>query len=128
MNILVTGAAGYIGSVVTERLIDAGHAVTALDNLQHGHRESVRPAARFVAGDLLDRERLARELRDGRYDAVVHLAAEALIDESVRDPGRFFRVNVTGGLNLLDAMTAAGVRRLVFSSTAAVYGEPDAIP
>jgi UDP-glucose 4-epimerase len=128
MNILVTGAAGYIGSVVTERLIETGHTVTALDNLQHGHREAVHPAARFVAGDLLDREWLGRELQDSRYDAVVHLAAEALIDESVRDPGRFFRANVTGGLNLLDAMVAAGVRRLVFSSTAAVYGEPDAIP
>jgi UDP-glucose 4-epimerase len=128
LNILVTGAAGYIGSVVSERLIEAGHAVTAFDNLQHGHREAVHPSARLVVGDLLDRDLVIRELADGGYDAVVHLAAEALIDESVRDPGRFFRANVTGGLNLLDAMAAAGVRRLVFSSTAAVYGEPDAIP
>src|SRR5437868_1316508 len=128
MNILVTGAAGYIGSVVTERLVENGHSVTALDNLRHGHREAVHERARFLAGDLLDREWLGAEVMKGGYDAVVHLAAEALIDESVRDPGRFFRVNVTGGLNLLDAMADAGVRRLVFSSTAAVYGEPAALP
>jgi UDP-glucose 4-epimerase len=128
MKILVTGAAGYIGSVVAERLIADGHAVTAFDNLEHGHRMAVHPAATFVDGDLLDREALHALLRTGAFDAVVHLAADALIDESIRDPGRFFRVNVTGGLNLLDAMAAAGVRRLVFSSTAAIYGEPEALP
>jgi UDP-glucose 4-epimerase len=128
MQILVTGAAGYIGSVVTERLIDAGLDVLALDNLQHGHRDAIDPAATFAQGDLLDREWLHALVRDARPDAVVHLAAEALIDESVRDPGRFFRVNVTGGLNLLDAMAAAGVRRIIFSSTAAVYGEPESVP
>ena len=128
MNILVTGAAGYIGSVVTERLIEHGHTVVALDNLRHGHRDAVHPAARFVQGDLLDREWLHHEVRQAKVDAVVHLAAEALIDESIRNPGLFFRVNVTGGLNLLDAMAAAGVSRMIFSSTAAVYGEPESIP
>lgn len=128
MNILVTGAAGYIGSVVTERLIDQGHQVVALDNLRHGHREALHPQARFLEGDLLDRPWLIDQVRRAGVDAVVHLAAEALIDESIRDPGTFFRVNVTGGLNLLDAMAAAGVRRLIFSSTAAVYGEPRQIP
>jgi UDP-glucose 4-epimerase len=128
MNILVTGAAGYIGSVVTERLIEAGHSVVALDNLHHGHREAVHPSARFLKGDLLDREWLHEEVRRARVDAVVHLAAEALIDESVRNPGLFFRVNMTGGLNLLDAMAAAGVTRMIFSSTAAVYGEPTIVP
>jgi UDP-glucose 4-epimerase len=128
MKILVTGAAGYIGSVVTERLIASGHEVVALDNLQHGQRSAVDPAARFVRVDLLDRDALHEEVRRGGFDAVVHLAAEALIDESVRNPGRFFRANVTGGLNLLDAMVAAGVDRLIFSSTAAVYGEPAAVP
>jgi len=128
MHILVTGAAGYIGSVVTERLLEQGHAVVALDNLRHGHRDAVHPAARFVEGDLLDRPWLTAEVQRAGVDAVVHLAAEALIDESVRDPGTFFRANVTGGLNLLDAMAAAGVRRLIFSSTAAVYGEPTEVP
>jgi UDP-glucose 4-epimerase len=128
MNILVTGAAGYIGSVVSERLIEHGHTVVALDNLRHGHRDAVHPAARFVQGDLLDREWLHHEVRQAKVDAVVHLAAEALIDESIRNPGLFFRVNVTGGLNLLDAMAAAGVSRMIFSSTAAVYGEPESIP
>ena len=128
MNVLVTGAAGYIGSVVTERLIGQGHQVVAIDDLRHGHRDAVHPAARFVEGDLLDREWLMATVRQAGAEAVVHLAAEALIDESVRNPGLFFGVNVTGGLNLLDAMAAAGVRRLIFSSTAAVYGEPVAIP
>jgi UDP-glucose 4-epimerase len=128
MKILVTGAAGYIGSVVTERLVERGHEVVALDSLRHGHRDAVHPDARFVHGDLLDREWLHDEVRRANADAVVHLAAEALIDESVRDPGLFFRVNVTGGLNLLDAMAAVGVRRIIFSSTAAVYGEPVTLP
>jgi UDP-glucose 4-epimerase len=127
MKIFVTGAAGYIGSVVTDRLIEQGHTVVAMDNLRHGHRDAVHRGALFVAGDLLDRDWLFAQLAGG-FDAVVHLAAEALIDESIRDPGRFFAVNTTGGLNLLDAMVAAGVGRLVFSSTAAVYGEPEAIP
>jgi UDP-glucose 4-epimerase len=127
MKIFVTGAAGYIGSVVTDRLLQHGHIVAAMDNLRHGHRSAVHEAATFVEGDLLDRQWLFRQLACG-FDAVVHLAAEALIDESIRDPGRFFAVNTTGGLNLLDGMVAAGIGRLVFSSTAAVYGEPEAIP
>jgi UDP-glucose 4-epimerase len=128
MHIFVTGAAGYIGSVVTERLIEHGHTVVAFDSLLHGHRDAVHPAARFIKGDLLDRAQLFDAVRNANVDAVVHLAAEALIDESVRNPGRFFAANMTGGLNLLDAMVAAGVTRLIFSSTAAVYGEPQAIP
>ena len=127
MRILVTGAAGYIGSVVTERLIDQA-TVVALDDLRHGHRDAVHPEAHFVQGDLLDRPWLLGTVADAGVDAVVHLAAEALIDESIRNPGVFFAVNVTGGLNLLDAMAAAGVRRLIFSSTAAVYGEPESVP
>lgn len=128
MNILVTGAAGYIGSVVTERLLERGHHVVAVDNLLHGRREAVPGAAHFIEGDLRDREWLCRRIRWSAVDAVVHMAAEALIDESVRDPGRFYRANVVGGLNLLDAMIEGGVGRIVFSSTAAVYGEPAAIP
>jgi UDP-glucose 4-epimerase len=126
LRVLVTGAAGYIGSVVTEQLVEQGHEVVALDNLQKGHKAAVHPRARFVQGDLADSEWLRSFLAANLVDAVAHLAAEALIDESVRDPGRFFRANVCGGLNLLEAMVAADVKRLVFSSTAAVYGEPTA--
>jgi UDP-glucose 4-epimerase len=126
MKILVTGAAGYIGSVVTEQLLANGHEVVAFDNLRHGFRAAVHPEARFVEGDLLDAPLLTRLLAAERPGAVVHLAAEAAIDNA--DPGRFFRVNVTGGINLLDAMVTAGVERLIFSSTAAVYGEPEAVP
>jgi UDP-glucose 4-epimerase len=102
--------------------------VVVIDNLSHGHRDAVHPEASFLEGDLLDREWLFAQVRESAPDAVVHLAAEALIDVSVRDPGRFFRANVTAGLNLLDAMVAAGVLRIVFSSTAAVYGEPESVP
>lgn len=128
MRVLVTGAAGYIGSVVAEQLIEQGHEVVALDDLRHGHAAAVHPEARFVQGDLCDGNRLKQLLMTNPVDAVVHLAAEALIDESLRDPGRFFGVNTSGGLNLLEAMAAAGVRRIVFSSTAAVYGEPERVP
>lgn len=128
MKILVTGAAGYIGSVVTEQLIEQGHPVVALDNLTNGHRAAIHPQAQLVQIDLLDAARLHTFIAEARVDAVIHLAAEALIDVSMRDPGLFFRVNVIGGLNLLDAMIAAKVRRIVFSSTAAVYGEPQHIP
>jgi UDP-glucose 4-epimerase len=128
MRIFVTGAAGYIGSVVTERLLEQGHSIVAFDNLSRGHRDAVAAGAEFVEGDLLDRARLESELRRGRFDAVVHLAAEALIGMSISDPGMFFRTNVVGGLNLLDAMVQAGVGRIVFSSTCAVYGEPRVVP
>ena len=127
MKILVTGAAGYIGSVVTSQLIEDGHEVLAFDNLYHGHREAVHPEATFCHGDLLDVRRV-HECMSDNVDAVVHLAAEALIGESMKDPGKFYRANLTGGLNLLDAMAECGVRRLVFSSTAAVYGDHDIMP
>ena len=128
MRAFVTGAAGYIGSVVAERLLDRDHEVVAFDNLSRGHRAAVPDGADFVEGDLRDRARLAEVVAEARPDAVVHLAAEALVGESVARPATFFEVNVAGGLNLLDAMRAAGVRRLVFSSTAAVYGEPEEVP
>jgi len=128
MNILVTGAAGYIGSVVTEQLVEQGHRVIALDNLVNGHRSAIHPSAEFVRLDLLDAAGLKSLLRNKPIDAVVHLAAEALIDVSMRDPGLFYRANLIGGINLLDAMIAAGVKRMVFSSTAATYGEPESIP
>ena len=128
MTVLVTGAAGYIGSVVAERLLEHGHEVAVFDDLSQGHRAAVPPGAGLFEGDLRDRVRLAEVMSSVRPAAVVHLAAEALVGESVTDPAKFFEVNVTGGLNLLDAMRGAGVRRLVFSSTAAVYGEPRELP
>jgi UDP-glucose 4-epimerase len=128
MNILVTGAAGYIGSVVTEVLCDHGHEVTAWDSLINGHRGAIDGRAKFECVDLLDAAKVHAGLRVLCPDAVVHLAAEALVEESMRDPGRFYRANLVGGIHLLDAMVASGSRRLVFSSTAAVYGQLDHVP
>jgi UDP-glucose 4-epimerase len=128
MKILVTGGAGFIGSVVTEQLVERGHEVVVLDSLKYGSRAAVHPAARFVQGNLLDEEVLRELLDGGHIEAVAHLAAEAFIDDSLRDPGLFYRVNTSGGLCLLEAMMRAGVRNLVFSSTAAVYGQPQQVP
>lgn len=128
MRILVTGGAGYIGSVVAERLLTRGDAVVVLDNFSRGHRAAVPARAELVEGDLRDREWLVRTVADVCPDAVAHLAGEALVGESVAEPAKFFDVNLTGGLNLLDAMRRADVQRLVFSSTAAVYGEPATVP
>ena len=123
MRVLVTGGAGYIGSVVNEELTAAGHTVVAYDNLVKGHRDAVVPPARLVEGDILDTARLAGTLAADRIEAVVHMAADSLVGESVSDPGKYYRSNVTGGLALLDAMRTTGVDILVFSSTAAVYGD-----
>jgi UDP-glucose 4-epimerase len=126
--VLVTGGAGYIGSVVTEALLARGHDVVVYDNLLCGHRDAVPDAAPLVLGDVLDAATLGGELREHRIDGVVHLAGLSLVAESMSDPGRYYRVNVGGGLTLLDAMRAAGVGLLVFSSSAAVYGSPDKQP
>ncbi|MBI1777784.1 MAG: UDP-glucose 4-epimerase GalE [Proteobacteria bacterium] len=128
MKVLVTGGAGYIGSIVTEILCEEGYQAVVLDNLACGHRGAVHPKAELVVGDVQDRAALDALFAQHRFYAVVHLAAEARIDDSIRDPGLFFRVNVVGGINLLDAMLAGGVRRMVFSSTAAVFGEPERVP
>ncbi|MDA0576806.1 MAG: UDP-glucose 4-epimerase GalE [Verrucomicrobia bacterium] len=128
MNVIVTGSAGFIGSVVTEILCDHGHQVVAWDSLQNGHRAAVDPRATFEQVDLLDDGLVRARMEAHRPEAVVHLAAEALIDVSIRDPGRFYRANVIGGIHLLDAMVASGARKLVFSSTAATYGQPERVP
>ncbi|MFL5656533.1 MAG: UDP-glucose 4-epimerase GalE [Ktedonobacteraceae bacterium] len=127
MKLLVTGGAGYIGSVMTAQLLAAGHEVTVFDNLLKGHLQAVPAGARFVEGNLLNEELLNSVLTVG-FDGVLHFAALSLVGESVQQPGRYYRNNVCGTLNLLEAMRAAQVPRLVFSSTAAVYGEPEEIP
>ena len=128
MRIMVTGGAGYIGSCVAEQLIKEGHAVTVFDNLSKGHRAAVHPQATFVQADLHDGETLRRTLRAERIEAVMHMAADALVGESVTDPAKYYRNNVVGGLSLLDAMREENVRRFVFSSTCAIYGEPARVP
>lgn len=127
MRLLVTGGAGYIGGVVTLHLLRAGHQVTVLDDLSTGHADSVPDGATFVPGDVA--ERSGAVLADGDpYDGVLHFAAKAVVSESVDHPERYWRTNVAGTLALLDAMRANAVPRLVFSSTAATYGEPDEVP
>ncbi|WP_375770428.1 UDP-glucose 4-epimerase GalE [Archangium gephyra] len=124
MRVLVTGGAGYIGSVVTEELLRGGDQAVVYDSLYKGHREAVVEGATFVKGDLLDTALLRETLAQHHIEAVVHMAADSLVGESVKDPAKYYRTNVLGGLSLLDAMREAGVKNLVFSSTAAVYGEP----
>ncbi|MGI5338407.1 UDP-glucose 4-epimerase GalE [Streptomyces sp. CA-181903] len=122
---LVTGGAGYIGSVVAAHLVAAGHRVTVLDDLSTGHRDAVPQGARFIEGRVQD----AARWLDGSYDAVLHFAACSQVGESVAAPEKYWRNNVGGSLDLLDAMREAGVRTLVFSSTAATYGDPrDPVP
>jgi UDP-glucose 4-epimerase len=128
MKILVTGGAGYIGSVMTDVLVAADHQVAVFDNLSRGHRDSVNPKAVFVEGDLLNREDVLTTLQTHRIEAVIHMAGVALVGESMEDPARYYRTNVIGGLVLLEAMRDAGVRPIVFSSTCAVYGVPGTLP
>ena len=128
MRILVTGGAGYVGSVSVERLLEAGHEVTVLDNLTTGHAWLVPEGAALIRGSFADPEEIGQALDAGRIEAVLHCAAKSLVGESIVDPAVYYRTNVVGGVVLLDAMRRLGVDRLVFSSTAAVYGVPDASP
>ncbi len=128
MKILVTGGAGYIGSVVADELLQAGHQVVVFDNLSRGHRQAVPKNAELVIGELSDRAGLDRLFQSHAIDAVMHFAAFIEAGESMKAPGTFFRNNTANALNLLEAMLAAGVKRFVFSSTAALYGNPARTP
>jgi len=128
MNILVTGGAGYIGGTVSRLLLAAGHKVTIYDNLCHSRREAVAPDAQFVEADLADRARIEQTLRGGHFDGVMHFAALIEAGESMKVPERYFQNNTMATLTLLEAMLATGHNRLVFSSTAACYGEPETTP
>jgi UDP-glucose 4-epimerase len=127
VRVLVTGGAGYIGSVVAAMLLESGHQVSVVDDLSTGHAESVPDGARFVQADLLDRVTVLDGMSSG-FDAVIHLAAKSLVGESAQQPELYFRHNVGVALNLLEAMRAHDVPHIVFSSTAAVYGEPEVVP
>lgn len=128
MRLLITGGAGYIGSVVAELAIEAGHTAVVIDDLRAGNRAAVPPQCRLIQGSIGDASALDAAFALGPFDAVIHLAAEAAIEASVRDPAVFFRANVVDTLALLEAMRARDVRRMVFSSTAATYGEPLEVP
>lgn len=128
MRILVTGGAGYVGSVSVDAIVGAGHEVVVLDDLSTGHRSAVAEAARFEVGSYGDPEALARLLESARIEAVLHCAARSLVGESVENPAKYYRDNVAGGIALLEAIRLAGIGRFVFSSTAAVYGVPESTP
>jgi UDP-glucose 4-epimerase len=128
LRILVTGGAGYIGSVCTEVLLARGFDVVVLDNLQEGHRGAVPAEAIFCHADLGVRAQIEDVFSQHKIDAVMHFAGEALVAKSVREPSTFYAANVASGVNLLDAMTRHGVKKLIFSSTAATYGEPEVVP
>ena len=127
-RILVTGGAGYVGSVSAEALLAAGHEVVVLDDLSTGHRAAVPVDARLHVATYADRDGLARLLESERIEAILHCAARSLVGESIADPARYYRDNVAGGVALLEAARTVGVGRLVFSSSAAVYGVPEATP
>lgn len=128
MKLLVTGGAGYIGSVVAEAALASGHEVVVLDDLRAGHRDAIPHGCTFVEGSIGDSDVLNRLFTKATIDAVLHLAAEAAIAPSITDPAVYFQANLTEALVLLDAMRAYGVRRMIFSSTAATYGEPLSLP
>jgi len=126
-SVLVTGGAGYIGSHIVRRLLKEGRQVVVLDDLSEGHKEAV-PASCLQVGDLADTELLARLCRERDVEFVVHMAAFCAVGESVLEPGKYYRNNLVKSLAMLDAVVNCGVRGMVFSSTAAVYGEPVEIP
>ncbi len=128
MNVFVTGGAGYIGSVCTEELLQAGHQVTVYDNLTEGHRSAVDGRATFVLGKPEEPGDVLRAVKAAKPDAIMHFAANALVGESMTDPKKYFHNNVVNGLKLLDAAVECGVKKFVFSSTCATYGPPERVP
>jgi UDP-glucose 4-epimerase len=128
VRVLVTGGAGYVGGVSVDAILAAGHAAIVLDDVSTGHAAIVPPGVRLVTGSYTDEAVVAGLLRDERIDAILHCAARSLVGESVTEPAKYYRENVAGGVALLEAARSAGVRRLVFSSSAAVYGIPDHTP
>jgi len=128
MNVFVAGGAGYIGSVTTEMLCDAGHEVTVFDNLERGHRAAIDPRATFIQGDLRNSETIEAALKQAKPDGVIHFAAYIEVGESMVEPLPFFENNVSGSLNLIKAMVAADCKKLIFSSTCATYGTPEKMP
>jgi UDP-glucose 4-epimerase len=127
-TILVTGGAGYIGSICVEELLNTGYEVAVFDNLSEGHRAAIDPRATFFQGELADRHAIEKALHDSKATAVMHFAAHALVGESMVNPSKYFHNNVACGLNLLEAMVATGVKHIVFSSTCATFGVPDQMP
>jgi UDP-glucose 4-epimerase len=127
-TIFVTGGAGYIGSICVEQLLNEGYEVAVFDNLTEGHRKAVDTRAEFFQGDLADRTVISRAIGEVKPDAVMHFAANALVGESMQNPSKYFRNNVTNGVNLLDAAVEHGVKKFVFSSTCATFGIPDRVP
>lgn len=126
MKILVTGGAGFIGSWVSKLLTNQGHQVVILDNLSHGYKENVDPRAKFIVGDISDSKKTKEALKG--VDAVIHMAGLIVVPESVKDPVKYTQNNVLGTVSLLESMKEAGVKKIIFSSSACVYGTPDKLP
>jgi UDP-glucose 4-epimerase len=127
-TILVTGGAGYIGSICVEQLLDQGYKVAVFDNLSEGHRKAVDPRAEFFQGNLKDRTVIRHAIGEVKPDAIMHFAANALVGESMENPSKYFRNNVTNGINLLDMAVENDVKKFVFSSTCATFGIPERVP
>lgn len=128
VKVLVTGGAGYVGCVTVELLLDAGHEVIVFDNFERGHRAAVDARASLVTGDLRDQAAIENAMRQAAPEAVMHFAAYALVGESMACPEKYFSNNVKGGINLAEAMLKTGVKRIIFSSSCATYGQPDKLP
>ena len=128
MNVLVTGGAGYIGSICVEQLCESGHNVTVIDDISQGHPAAVDRRARFIQARVGDDAKVSQLLKECNAEAIIHFAASALVPESMANPGKYFRNNVSDTINLLNATVGAGIRKFVFSSTCATYGPPDRVP